>query len=69
VCMCVPTSVGLREKYEFVGKCQEVGILMAGLTDDPYSYEVIGLGILIHSNAAVMVKLCVYKCDIEYSAK
>lgn len=26
---------GVCEKYEFVGKCQEVGSLMAALTDDP----------------------------------
>ena len=33
-CVCVPVWV-CSEKYEFVGKCQEVGSLMAELTDDP----------------------------------
>lgn len=38
---CASSSVGVCvkvrvcEKYEFVGKCQEVGSLMAELTDDP----------------------------------
>ena len=35
VCVCLCASVGVCEKYEFVGKCQEVGSLMAELTDDP----------------------------------
>lgn len=35
LCVSVCVSVGACEKYEFVGKCQEVGSLMVGLTDDP----------------------------------
>lgn len=38
-CASFPLRVCVRgcvcEKYEFVGKCQEVGSLMVGLTDDP----------------------------------
>lgn len=34
-CVGVCVKVRVCEKYEFVGKCQEVGSLMAELTDDP----------------------------------
>ncbi len=70
---CARTSVGVCEKYEFVGKCQEVGSLMAELTDDPYGYKVIGLENLIHSNATVIAEewecvcvcVCVWVSEIE----
>lgn len=35
VCLRVPANADVCEKYEFVGKCQEVGSLMVELTGDP----------------------------------